>query len=204
MNIAVVLCMGGNDYLPNFHSFTHSKILQKVLDKSCLLQLIIFMRNDDGFAGGFVDAEVYTELIKSLYCPAGIDASRLTSQQVRQHTVRPCTSKSQKNNTCHKWMPPDRILDQVRGMIDWQIAYLFTAGSHSSNLPPDSGCWSLFSNDFDVRVESPEDLLVFSQEELKEAFFQAELPVKRRQDNTPQKGQRRKKRVVSSTPKKSS
>ena len=32
---------------------------------------------------------VYTELIQSLYHPSGIDTSRLTSQQVRQHKVRP-------------------------------------------------------------------------------------------------------------------
>lgn len=89
MYVALVLCMGGNDFLPKYHGITHSKLLTTVVNERMLHNLFEFTFDPSGRCiSGSVVQDVYMRLLKCLYCPPRYDAEKLTFDEVRQNTVK--------------------------------------------------------------------------------------------------------------------
>ena len=134
-NIPIVLCLGGNDFLPKFHGLSHEKwvtettqipdglenIVQYTIDKKTVKPVI-----------GTVNEEIYFEIVKRLYCPSSIDADAVSLDAVRQMSIK-LPSKQVRHPT--SWMPPRSALLKVIQLVNWQLAYLLSVSKANANLP---------------------------------------------------------------------
>ncbi|XP_070203435.1 uncharacterized protein [Littorina saxatilis] len=196
LKIAILLSMGGNDFLPKFHGITHSKLLQTVMEQGLLHSLFSFSSQSGKLVTGNIKEDVYLKLLMSLYCPTQFDLSKLSFEEVRQYsTKRP---RQATVNNPQQWMPPKEALSLIVNMINWQIAYLFTAGQHSSNLPMMQGPPLFSTTEASTWGSAPiEDLCLIPDHVLARSFEIARRQgTKRTPEDTPQKGQRRKRIAV--------
>lgn len=207
MHIALVLCMGGNDYLPKFYNITHSKVLETVLAEKALERLFDLRFDEFGRceSGNLVEDE-YLGIMKALYCPANYNPARLSLDAVRQITIEGLRGKSYSNPQL--WMPPKEVLGQIADIMNWQIAYMLTAGDHESPLPVCQG-FSLYSAM--NRVSGPGDICSIPRTMMTASLACAKRKQpkkaaagtpqkkgrKREADDTPQKGRNRKKTALS-------
>ena len=130
--ISLILCMGGNDFLPNFYNMSHDKLLSIITGDTALLeQLFTFQRHDRRIVCT-INADVYVDVIKRFYCPANLRHTELTSEEVRQLSIKP-----PKKDFRHpqSWMPPISGLKLLAKLIQCQIDYMLTAWSHDALLP---------------------------------------------------------------------
>ncbi|XP_070182538.1 uncharacterized protein, partial [Littorina saxatilis] len=212
MRVAVALTLGGNDFLPKFEGISHKTVVDSII-RNGFLQDFVKFRSDGGgeLTSGKLDRDIYLRLIKHLYCPAVYNPENLTATEVRHLSI---TSAKKGYKDPNKWMPPVSALLQVAQLIDLQIQYLFTAGNHSAKLPDflEHDCFiqdekGRIRHNFgpERRAEELNELLVLDEEHLKRSLEMAKHNKgKRLQDDTPQKGKRRKaaKRQLTSTPRK--
>ena len=74
-NIAISLCIGENDFLPNFHGHSHEKWLLKISQTpsalNCELQICQRYRRP---VEGFVNNEAFLDIIKRMYCIPNVNA----------------------------------------------------------------------------------------------------------------------------------
>ena len=191
MNVALVLSMGGNDFLPKFFNITHGKLLTTVINENVLGGLFELCFEESGKClSGFLRKEVYLRVIKRLYCPAIYDSEKLTFDEVRQYSVG-MTKDGFRNPRL--WMPPEEALNILVDMVNWQLAYMLTAGDHARLLPVHLGP-SIFTSVSDtLKVTNPSEVCVILKENLAKSLRVAKSKgVKRVKDDTPQKGERRK------------
>ena len=187
--IAICLCIGGNDFLPNFHSVSHDYVLTTVTtDRNMLSNLVNFNYTASGDVTSIVE-EVYLKMIKKLYCPKNLNDALLSMEDVRQMSVK----LPNKNVFKHpqSWMPPESALRKLCRLTQCQIDYLMTSYNHSAELPDflASGCL-LKSNDGDIiynlgeniHTDDKASLLVIPEDQLTARIDQAKL-VKRRSKN---------------------
>lgn len=120
MTVAIILCMGGNDYLPKVRGISHLKLLQEVINREKLATLIHFEGNQFCFTKGYIDEETYIYVMKCFFCPKSYDPSKLSFDEVRQLSVRlPGKEVRSRDN----WMPHLSALRQVIKLINSQISY---------------------------------------------------------------------------------
>lgn len=140
-----------------------------------------------------LDVDIYVSLIKTLYCPKRHDPSSITFDDLRGMTIGNPTLTDPR-----KWLPPRSALKKMAGLIQLQIDYLDTVGYHKAQLPDfiSKGC--LIKNESGVEFDFGPDAHFDSPDDLPAAPI---LVKKRQNKNTPQKGNRRK-RQLTSTPRK--
>jgi len=126
MHVAVVLCMGGNDFLPKFHGITHMKLMQTVVVDRHLTNIMQIVDDESGTRRGIVDTKTFQTIVKTVYCPSRYDPVLLTIEEVRQLTIK--DPKKADFNHDRLWMPPQSALQCVLQLIQCQVDYLFTAG----------------------------------------------------------------------------
>ena len=211
-NIPIVLCLGGNDFLPKFHGLSHEKwvtettqipnglenIVQYTIDKKTVKPVI-----------GTVNEEIYFEIVKRLYCPSSIDADAVSLDAVRQMSIK-LPSKQVRHPT--SWMPPRSALLKVIQLVNWQLAYLLSVSKANANLPDFStyqcfrtGSKGIVQYNFgeDVKVENVQALFTLSEDDMKSLMSTASKARKKRPPSTatrPNKPRQRKRRPVMSTP----
>ena len=215
MKVAMVLCMGGNDFLPHFHSISHEKVLLSVLATDGLIQELFDIKIGEETGqpvSGSINTEKYIDLVKSWYCPPSTDATMLSFEEVRQFSVKRPGQKDARHPAL--WLPPKSALEKVASLIDCQIQYMFTLWDHAAMLPDilGSGCLKKQQSGAieyclgnDSHIDSYQELLHMPEEELKKRVKAAKIKVPRKTScdrtgkkrpplETPQKGQRRKRR----------
>ena len=74
--IAIMLAMGGNDFLPKFQHITHLKVLQQVFASPVYKEQLFHKAGSDLIA---IDRKMFTEFMKDLYCPPSLHSEELTS-----------------------------------------------------------------------------------------------------------------------------
>ena len=216
MKIALVLCAGGNDFIPKYHGYSHDAVLKAFLASADLQQSLFKLEfNADGTCkSGMVDVDRYVELVKGMYLPKSLASmtQSLTYDEVRQLTVKP--SPSSKVKDPRMWLPPKTAVCNVGSLLNAQLQYLLTAGVASAPMPQflDFRCFQFDSDGNveyyfgpDVQVSDINDILKSDQHELnaKISGIKYSTRGKRMPCNTPQKGLRRKRAHVSaSTPRK--
>ena len=114
--ISILLCMGGNDFIPKFYGISHHKMLDVFLKNEYFLSHLIF-RNGTGIHQ--IDTQVYKDFMKTLYCPKNVRADA-PYEDVRNATIfsqRKCHSedniakfKSLRNG--QSWLPPASALEK--------------------------------------------------------------------------------------------
>ncbi len=211
MKIAIILCMGGNDFLLKFQGISHEKMILAFIESPFLLDsLVIFdFDHSNQIKTGHINKELFQQFISTLYCPSNIIATDLTFSQIRQITIKYPGKLTLRKP--HQWMPPSSALHQIALLVDYQIQYLLTAGDHAAYVPNflEKGCLRKDSDGTvcyylgpDAYVACPEHLLKIPDAEMKRLLKRARKPIRRKRaaDDTPQKGQRRKLKPKTSTP----
>ena len=208
-NIAVALCMGGNNFIPKLHGFSHEKLVTVIMQADGVMKdLVNFTCNDTDKIEGKLNEQWYLDIVKKLYCPLNLIPDKLTFDEVRQISVQP-PGKPVRHPKL--WMPPRTALLQLKKLIDCQIAYLLMAGKHDADLPNflKDGCLKkdvAGSVQFDfgenAKVDNVEDILVLDEKELKLKMINAATCKKRKRvaDGTPVKNPRQKRKPMMSTP----
>ena len=210
IKISIYLCLGGNDFLPKYYNISHEDIIQKILSTDKLMENLLQF-DFDGDHPVQVNQELYLNLIKALYCPKYLQPEAFTYAEVRQISVQvPCKKKEPTSFRDPKlWMPPSTAVQQICKLVQFQIDYLLTAGVHSANYPDVTSCFTISNQKAtynfgpDVHVTSPTDILEVPQIILANKMAQNHVQTQKCIAlHTPQKGQRRKRRPLMSTPKK--
>ena len=216
--VAIILCMGGNDFMPGFYGKSHHVILQKFVEYEALNQnLLIFDGNKIQ-----LDVPTFIAFVKILYCTTK-DNMETEFDVVREKTIKKKQAKKTISehgilvNHPRTWLPPKSALQKLASLLEFQILYLETAGYHQAHLPDFSKCECLdiqngivsYNFGANSHVATLEDLLPSITD--KAAMDMTKPKVKTPRKNklkrtlkyTPQKGNNRKKSVpITSTPKK--
>ena len=213
IKLAIGLSLGGNDYLPRFHNKTHTEQLLTLFDNTCFLQrLFTCVWTGQCLTKVTVDKEVYRAFIKALYCPKSVKWHEMEFEEVRQISIQPpAMAASGSFRLPQLWMPPPTALDKLAIHIDSLLEYYLSAGKHEAKLPDFMSAGSLkklstgeIEYDLGSDIFSPDinQLLAYSTGHLKSKMKLCSKVRKRKYDETPQKGRRRKTTKPSaSTPK---
>lgn len=149
--------------------------------------------------GAKIDTEIYLEVVKRLYCPTSLDASKLSFEEVRQLSIQPISTMARTKHPT-QWMPPKSALLQVAKLINCQIAYLFSVGNPNSKLP-DFLTLGPFKKDVDglsydlgpdVKIDNVQEILTIPIDDLKSSVGVAKLSKRKRKLSTPSTPQSKK------------
>ena len=212
IKLAIGLSLGGNDYLPRFHTITHTNQLLTLFDNVCFLQrLFTFVWVGQCLSKVTVNKEMYRTFIKALYCTKTVKWHEMEFDEVRQISVQPpAMAASGSFRLPQLWMPPQTASDKLAIHIDSLLEYYLSAGKHDAKLPDFLSAGSLrkmstgeieYNLGDDTFTPDISKLLVYSTEHLKGKMKLCSKVKKRKHDETPQKGRRRKtKKPSASTP----
>ena len=200
IKLAVALCMGGNDFVPKCYQISHGTILKLALQTEYRANLLNFEDNRLK-----MNMDVYVDFMKTLYCPKRIRSNTMSFSDVRAATIRksadPVQQSGYKTADPRRWLPPESAVRNLGELIQLQIAYLETAGHHSAEMP------NFLSSSCLKKTQTGEIENYFGPESHFSSVQDLPLPkkissvLKRQQNVTPQKGHRKKRAMLTSTPK---
>ena len=135
IKVAIGLCMGGNDFVPKFHSKAHTKVLQLVLSAAFRHKLFKISPTEVVF-----NEELYPTFVKHLY--GGDDDQSF--EDIRRKTMHLGRGTEGSFRNAQFWMPPHSALMKVARIITLQVQYYMTIGLPDAKLPAflSSGCFS--------------------------------------------------------------
>ena len=111
---------------------SHHKLLSIITGDTTLLeQLFTFQRNDRKITC-HINCDVYVEIIKRNYCPANLQHTKLTTEEVRQLSIK---RPNKDFRHPQSWMPPVSGLKMVAKLVQCQIDYMLTVWCHDALLP---------------------------------------------------------------------
>ncbi|XP_045182551.2 uncharacterized protein LOC123541205 [Mercenaria mercenaria] len=192
LKIPIMICIGGNDFIPKFYQISHKTILSKMLNNQHYRQFLIRIIDFKPM----LDQECYTEFVKDLFCPRKYAAKDLSYDEVRCVTIN--KQDDQKTADPRKWLPPKSAIENLCELTQLCIAYMDTAGNHESQMPNflETSCLKKNENGDVLYDFGPEAHF----DNISELPNMAKKHKKRQHECTPQKGLRRK-RPLTSTPK---
>lgn len=183
--VSLILCMGGNDFLPNFHSFSHDKLLSVAIrDNVILRNLFNFHKSEDTLSCN-INLDTYLELIKRLYCPPNLDYTVLSAEHIRQLSIKPPYKDFRHPQA---WMPPVSALETLAKLIQCQVDYSLTCWNHAALLPDflSYGCITrtddgdlLYAMGPDMHTEDKNTLLSLSDDDLSAVIKRAKIVKKK-------------------------
>lgn len=181
--IAMMLAMGGNDFLPKLHHITHLKVMQQFLASKVYVEQLFHTQGSDLTTIG---KKMFTDIMKNLYCPPSLDSEALSFEEIRQLTIKPPTLKSRTStdNTVtfsfsdgqadlrhpRLWLPPKSCLDCLCTLYDAMLQYFAGLGRHDAGLPDFSATCLKKDGSYnfgkDARVGRLQDLLAIDESTL--------------------------------------
>lgn len=214
IKMSIFLSLGGNDFLPKFYGLSHSTILQTIMKNQNLRENLVKVQHNNNKIEVEFDSNLYVELMKILYCPKAYNYSELSFEEVRQLTIKVPTIKDTNQNRNPKlWLPASSVLRKLSLNVICYIKYLLTAGTADTRLPNflSDGCLTKsvsgeieFELGEEAHVEDISSMILVPPNVLLEKNKQTRKKTtsKRKQNETPQKGRRKKLQNRTSTPKK--
>ncbi|CAC5364329.1 unnamed protein product [Mytilus coruscus] len=194
IKVAIALSLGGNDFLPKFHSISHSTKLDTYMNNESINRLLVQITEENNKVACILfDTRVYKEYLKHIYCPKNYSSVSLTYQEVRQISIQLPSKNKEKEQEIHSYG-------------------CHQTGNHSAQLPDflTEGCLVKTSTgeieyDFgdDAYIKDIHSLITIPQEEIMLKISGKKKTIKRKLLATPQKGRNRKMKPKASTPKKS-
>lgn len=200
VKIAVALCIGGNDFVPKCYQMSHGTILKLALRAEYRAQLLHF---EDGSLK--LNEDCFVDFLKTLYCPKRLRPYNVSFNEVKAATIRKTADQTEpggyKMADPRRWLPPESAVRKLAGIVQLQIEYLKTAGYHDAEMPD-------FLADSCIQKTSTGEIEYnFGPESHFSSLQDLPIPrkvssvLKRQQNTTPQHGQRRKRAMLTSTPK---
>ena len=207
-NLALSLAIGGNDFIPKYHSISHEKWITAILENPIFLESIATYDidvNSNIIVNGSVNTNVYLDIVKRLYCPNNINPATVSLNEVQQLTIkRP--GKEMRNPK--SWMPPKSALEKMAKLVECQLQYLTTVWKHDADLPNflEKGCL-LKSGDGkitynfgeNIKVDNPDDVVTMT-DDAKKSLLKNARKRPRSNHGTPTKVRKPKCRPKISTP----
>jgi hypothetical protein len=148
--------------------------------------------------------------VKTIYAPKSVDLKQFTYEEIRQLSILPPKAKTiNEYRNPQNWMPPASAIENLGKNVQCLVDYYHTAGHDEAPLPKflEKGCMKKLIDgtieyDFgaDSYMKDVQEAIVIDQAEM---LIKCQChSKKRKQDDTPQKGARRKfKPNATSTPK---
>lgn len=213
LQIAVGLAMGGNDFFPKFYGKSHTRMLQVFIQNQYMQSLLKVTKSDTGVpVSARIDGKVFVNYIKDVYCHKTYDAGNLNFDEVRQSTIKTPGQKQCKNPK--QWLPPQSALLQLALLLECQVEYLFTAWYPDREIPnfEAKGCLKTkedgsieYNLGDDIKIQKEEEALSMTDGDLKKALNSGKRKISKRSverlmQETPQKGRRTKRQLLTSTP----
>ena len=133
--VSLVLCLGGNDYIPKFYEITHLQWMMTITeDKTYCDGLFKVERNRQTCVIERVELneEIYLSILKKIYCPRHLCHEKLGYEEIRQISIK-LPKKQTKDPP--KWLPPLSAIKKVMCLIQSQIDYLLTVCKPEADLP---------------------------------------------------------------------
>ena len=173
--VAVILCMGGNDYMLRYQGITHTKIVKEFLKNDAVRHNLLSFDKEPPH----VSVAYYKMLVKHLYCPSSLDPTKLSVEDIRQISIKP---PGKIIRPTLSWMPPETVLDKMANLLDLQVQYLLTAGDSEALLPDFKSC-GIFKEteggiEYDFGPDSHIDInsaVTCDQDRLKESIEHAKI-----------------------------
>ena len=197
VKLAVALCIGGNDFIPKFHQISHKAILQKFLTQTYRKSILSLVSKEKIL----LNEDCFTDFVKDLYCPAKLNAAKVSYDTVRALSIGKKEAASPAGYVTRdpkRWLPPESAIRRLAELIQLQIDYLLTAGYCDSELPDFLSKNCLTKVDDQIEYDFGPDAHFVSVDSLP-AVTKTIRTSKRAQEDTPQHGARRK-RPLTSTP----
>ena len=200
--VSLILCVGGNDFVPKLHGLNHKTIMHLFLTNDIFKEGLF--QFEDNHVG--LDAGIYVQLVKSLYL------RKKYSKDMPFETARKLSMMSLPNKRSmsvlgslgqtkdpKNWLPPHSALIAMSQLITLQIQYLLTAGHHNAPMPDFLSFGCLKENgtgeiEYNFGVDSfltPAELAILTSPCLP-LTPKKKKGNKRSATQTPQKGRRRK------------
>ena len=196
IKLAISLSLCGNDYLPRFHTITHTNQLITLFDNVCFLQRrFTCVWVGHCLSKVTVNKKMYRTFIKALYCPKTVKWHEMEFDEVRQISIQPpAMATSGSFRLPQLWMPPQTALDKLAIHIDSLLEYNLSAGKHDAKLPDFLSAGSLSGDEYNLGDDrfTPDisKLFVYSTEHIKSEMKLRSKVKKRKHDETPQKRRR--------------
>ena len=213
--LAVILCIGGNDFLPGFSGMSHSKLVNTFIEDENLSQGLLAINREDQM---ILQVDLFTEFVAALYQKT---KTSQTFNEIREETIRKKRTKKSLSeqgtlvNHPRMWMPPKSAIEKLADLVQFQIFYLETVGRHDARLPVFNECPCIsivngcvtYNFGDESHINTLEDLVpsVTDKAAMDMSKTVVKTPKKKQARKrllkyTPQKGQNRKKNLTS-TPK---
>ena len=214
--LAMILCFGGNDFIPKFQNITHLKVTQLFLSKSKYRDGLFSLDVDN-----VTDQDILEDFVKELYCPKRLDVEKLSYEEVRQLSINPKKASKKVSDIMtftftdgqidlrlpKLWLPPASCVRKLSTLYDAMFRYMAGLGCHEARLPNfkntclvSTGEDTTYDLGPEAMVSSLKDLLVHDVEDL---HRRKKKSTKRSLELTPQKDlSRKRKPVATSTPRK--
>lgn len=127
MKTAMVLSLGGNDFLPKFYNITHSSTLEMFMRGTVFRKELvnISIHEDNTFASISFSSDIYIDFIKHLYCPKMYEGEKLSYDEVRQMSIKQPTGKCLQRNA-QLWMPQKIIIQKLAMNVKCLLQYQIT------------------------------------------------------------------------------
>ena len=208
--VALSLCIGGNDYIPKFYGISHTAVIRMFLSNEDFYKNLFHVPSA-GVESFSINPEKYVEFVKNLYCPKRLKPEIATFEDVRKSTMIKCRKSTEVLGPLDhltdppKWMPPRSAIQRLAELIQLQIDYLLTTGKHDAKLPEFLAKNCLVKNPSGhIEYDFGEDSHVSASTLTEMVMSSIKTPTKkkRKAEDTPQKGLRRKLPLKSSTPRK--
>ena len=130
------LCLGGNDFLPKFYNTSHMQWVSTIFSSSSFLDGIFKISHDQNskkVVSVDLDRDIYIDVVKKLFCPKGLDYTKLSFEEVRQITIK-MPEKPMKPNP-QQWLPPLSVLRKIACLVQSHIQYMMTVCKPHADLP---------------------------------------------------------------------
>jgi hypothetical protein len=126
VKIALILCLGGNDYLPKLHGISHSKLASLFVAEQEFYNHLFEFKEEGNIQ---MNVDKYEQFITYLYCRKTFGDPKTSSfDSVRNMNIS-------QNKDPRRWLPPISALECICKVLNLQIEYYLTAGCPSAPLP---------------------------------------------------------------------
>ncbi|KAH3858112.1 hypothetical protein DPMN_100731 [Dreissena polymorpha] len=135
VKIELSLSIGGNDFFPKCHQISHDTVMKTIIQNQ-YFRANLFLCSDQEIT---LNEELFVQLYETLYCPKKYVNTKISYEEVRALTITKKLDAPQKSGVRtadpRKWLPPESAVLRLAQLMNLQIKYLETMGTHNATLP---------------------------------------------------------------------
>ncbi|KAH3856425.1 hypothetical protein DPMN_099013 [Dreissena polymorpha] len=122
-------------FIPKCHQISHDTVMKTIIQNQHF-RASLFLCSDQEIT---LNEELFVQLYKTLNCPKKYVNTKISYEEVRALTIAKkldATQKSCVRTADHrKWLPSESAVLRLAQLMNLQIKYLETMGTHNATLP---------------------------------------------------------------------